>query len=137
MISQVIIQLIGTIIGAAIGSLIGAVFVRLATHWVCKFTPAYGMAYVATFYSYLTCNIIGIFVGLMIGTTGNLFNPITIILLMVIGFFIGAAIYGIMIKHPESGPIGFGKACLVNLVLLLIGAVIFGIIGLIVFVAMR
>ena len=131
--AQILEQLIGAHIGIAIGALVGALFVQLATNWVCKFKPPYGTAYKAFLLTSLASLIIAFlvgFVGGLIGIYENQKGRPPLIPLTVINLFVGAVIYGSLIKHPESGSIGFGKACLVSIFLLAIGAIIVGAIAL-------
>jgi hypothetical protein len=125
-VASVIGSLIGQIIGATIGALIGALIVQLATKIVAKFKPGYGMAYVAAFLGYVAGLIIGFVIGLMVGVTGNEFSGGPLVMTMIVGFFVQAAIYGPLIKSPEGTPIGFGKACMVSLIQLIIGGLILG-----------
>ena len=74
----------------------------------------------------------GFFIGLAFGLSGG---DATIVpwISGLIGFFGGAAIYGAMIKHPETGPIGFVKGILISLfllaVLIVIGLIVVGLIA--------
>jgi hypothetical protein len=130
--AQAIGQLIGQIVGSAIGALIGALIVQLACKMVVKFKPPYGMAYKAAFLGYVASVLVGFVVGFVIGASGQQFTGTSTVLLMVIGFFVQAAIYAPLIKHPETGAIGFGKACLVSLIQLIFGALLIGGIALVV-----
>jgi hypothetical protein len=123
---QLIGQLIGQIIGAAIGALIGALIVQLACKMVAKFKPPYGMAYKAALLGYVASVLIGFFCGFVIGASGQQFTGTTTLLLIVISFFVQAGIYASLVKHPETGAIGFGKACFVTLIQLIFGALLIG-----------
>ena len=59
------------------------------------------------------------------------------LLLMIVGFFVYAAVLGPLIKHPETGAIGFGKACLVSLVQVITMVVIISIVVLVVTVTIN
>lgn len=119
-------KIIGAIIGAAIGALIGALVVRFATNIVAKFIPPFSMAYKASFVGELATYLIGLLLGFIIGASGNQIGKVGYLLFVVIGFFVYAAILSPMIKHPETGPIGFGKACYVSLVQTITMIVIIG-----------
>jgi hypothetical protein len=136
MTATIIGQLVAKTVGAAIGALIGALFIQLGTKWIAKFKPSYGTAYLAAFLGYLASFVVGVVIGLFVGMSGHSFGGSPVVLSMVIGFSVAAAIYGLLIKHPETGPIGFGKACLVALVQLLLSGVILAIIVLVV-IAMK
>lgn len=112
---MIISSIIGIIIGAALGALIGALIIRFATKLVAKFVPPFGMAYKASFLGVAATYLTGYVFGIIDRASGNQFSSTRFILLTVISFFIYAVILGPMIKHPQTGPIGFGKACLVSL----------------------
>ena len=112
-------QLMMNLAGAAIGSFVVALFVQLGTKKIVKFKPSYGMAYKATLLSSLSFLIIGFEVGLFASLSGHSFTYDPIMLTTIIGFLVGAAIYGTLIKHPETGPIGFRHGLLVELILLI------------------
>lgn len=101
----------------AIMSLIGALFVQLGTKWVAKFKPSYGLAYLTTFLGNLGPFIVEFVIEPSPGMSGQSFAGGPMVLSMVINFFVAAAIYGLLIKHPDTGPIGFGKGCLVGMAL--------------------
>ncbi|MDR1709007.1 MAG: hypothetical protein LBS70_04745 [Candidatus Accumulibacter sp.] len=121
--------ILGTVIGAAVGALIGAVIIRFIAKLVVKFIPPFGMAYKATFFGGVVTYLIGFVFGFIVGASGNTLSVTNYILLTIIGFFVYAAILGSIIKHPETGSIGFGKACLISLVqfilVIIIGVAIF------------
>lgn len=119
-------QIIGAVIGTAIGALVGALVVRFATNLVAKFVPPFGMAYKASFLGTLATYLIGFVFGAIVGATGNEVSSTGYILLTAIGFFVYAAILGPMVKHPETGPIGFQKAFLVSLAQVITMVVIIG-----------
>jgi len=63
-------------------------------------------------------------------------NPCATFIALPVNFFITSAIYGGMIKEPETGPIGFAKGLLISFYLLLIGFVLGLIVGLFLIVVM-
>ena len=105
--------------GAVIGSFVIALFVQLGTKKIAKFEPSYGIAYVATFLSSLSLLIIGFVVGLFASLSGHYSTDVPIVLVSIIGFFVGATIYGTLIKHPETGPIGFRGGLPIELILII------------------
>jgi len=113
-------SLIRLIFGAAIDVLFGALIVQHATKIVAKFKPRYGMACLATFLGNVASLIVGFLIGMIVDMTGNEFTGGPMVLTMIVGFFVQAAIYGPLIKSTEGIPIGFGKACMVNLIQLII-----------------
>jgi len=137
MAARVIANLIGQVLGAAIGALIGALIVQLATKLVAKYKPPYRMAYKAVFLGYLASAVIGFVIGLMIGASGGTFNETVFVMTMVIGFFAASAIYAPLIKSPANEPLGFGRACMVSLIQVIIGGLILGAILLIVLAVIK
>ena len=107
-----------------LASFIGAHFVRLATGWVCKFRPPYGMAYLAWLVAYAGSLVVGSTIAFAIGALGSGSGVSALITL--ISFLAGAAVYGVMIKDPEHGPIGFRKGCLVSLSAGVLTAILLG-----------
>jgi hypothetical protein len=109
--AETIGQLLGGLIFSFVESLLRAFFVQLATNFVCHFTPTYRSTYIAC--------LIGSFAHCVMIVIG-----LDVIPLFVIGFFISSGINGIVIKHPESGSIGFRKACHVLLLIYSVGGFI-------------
>jgi len=117
-------ELIRHILAVAVAALISAIFVRIACKMIAKFKPPYGMAYKAAFLGYLSSVLVGFGVGFVIGALGQSLTGTSAVLLIIFGFFVQAAIYSKMIKHPETGAIGFGKACQVIIVQWILGVVL-------------
>lgn len=149
-----LIILLGLVVFAimlVVGTAIGAIFLKIAAKWAMKFKITYGKAFKTVLVSSLAGMLLGIIMGLgfygaaysqggieqvkaMMENTslGLLFNLASGIM----GFFMGGAVYGQMIKYPDTGsPIGFMKGIrislfqillvfLIALPLLLIGLVI-------------
>lgn len=124
--AYVIGKIIGTIIGAAFGAFLGALIIQFATKIVVKFKPGYWMAYKASFIAVTSSSIVNFVIVYIIGSSGTPLNAQSIIILMIVGFFVGAAVYGTMIQSPDNMPIGIGNASLISLVQLIIGGLIFG-----------
>ena len=112
------------ILAAAVVALLGALIVQIVCKMVAKFMPPYGMAYKATFLGYVASVLVGFVVYFVIGALGQALTGTSTVLLMIIDLFVQAAIYSTMIKHPETGAIGFGKACQMILVELIFGALL-------------
>jgi uncharacterized protein YacL len=111
--------------------LVIAVIMRRATNWVCKFTPPYGKIYLALFLSNCAGFIIGFTTWFLHKSISEKSNITSTILLMIIGSITSYAIYGRIIKHPQTGPIGFGKSCLIHVIYILFiaGIICCGIVG--------
>jgi hypothetical protein len=124
-----LIELIVLIIFSAISSLLGAIFVQLATKIVAGFKPPYGTAYITTFIS--CCCVIACFIALPIISAGVNMGTVLILPLLV-GFFTSSLLYGKKIRHPETGPIGFGKGMLITCFLAMACFLIFFTVGIVV-----
>jgi len=130
-IGQLIAYLIGYTAVAAAISLIAALILQLVCKIAVEFKPPYGMAYKAAFLGLVASILVNFAVGLVIGTSWQTTvvaasgQEITVdptpFVLAIIPFFVSAAIYVRLIKHPETGAIGFSKACLVSLMQLILG----------------
>ena len=119
-------QIIGQIVGGAVGALIGALILQYATKWVAKYKPKYGIAYLSAFLGYTASVIVGFVIGFMVGAYGGEFSGGAFVLTMIAGFFVQAAIYSLLIKSPDNEPLGYGKACMVSLLQLIIGGLLLG-----------
>lgn len=126
-----LIGLVGALIAAAIFSLIGALFLMLAAKIVAKVKLGYGKAYGLTFIVFLLAAVASIIVMTVMGVDMMAQDPANQSPLAthniagnVIGFLIGAWIYGTKINGENGQPIGFGKGAAISLVLIIIGIVI-------------
>ncbi len=108
--------IVGTLIGLLIGSLIGAVFLRMATDWVCNINLPYGQAVTYVFAVGLLSNIVQFILGMFMPP-----GVLTGILGALVGLGIAGFGYGAMIKDNRGEPIGPGKGFLIVLMLFLIG----------------
>jgi hypothetical protein len=68
--------------------------------------------------------LIAFIMGFFIGFFGGKVTGSAVILITVIGFFVQSAVYMIFLKHPETGSISYGKACLISAIQLSIGVIL-------------
>ena len=112
-------SLIVEIVASGIAALFGAVVIGLIMKLVLKFTPSYGIRYLAAF-----CGFIPLFVGRFLlaeflgsfdlaGNTTGLLIPITLII--VVWIVLQAAIYAVIIKGPKKGNIKLSSAFEISL----------------------
>ena len=122
------VQIVISVIAIPIISLITAAFIMVITRWAVKFKIPYWTAYKIA--------IIAALVNLVISIPFNVLGIFWAHLLnFVVSFFVQSAIYGTMIKYPESNEsIGYGKGLLISLYLLLIGVVLGCVFGCIIFI---
>ncbi len=125
--SNATLLLIGVFV-AAIGSLLGALIVQLATKRVVKFKPKYKTAYEAAFLGYLGSFTTGFLISLFGGILNSESTEKVLTLTMVVSFFVSSVIYGLIISHPNTGPIGFSNGCKISLVQLIIELIVVGVI---------
>jgi hypothetical protein len=134
---QIVIELIAQIGASGIAALFGAVVIGLIMNLLLKFTPSYGIRYLAAF-----CGYIPLFVGRFLlaeflgsfdlaGNTAALLMPIT--LTAVIWIVLQAAIYAVIIKGPKKGNIRLSSAFEISLYHCAVMAVV----GVIIAVLMR
>jgi hypothetical protein len=98
---------------------IGAVIIMLATRVAGGFMPKFlGAALVAVIET-IVAGIISYCLGLVMGP-----GSLTSILTLVIVFLVNSAILNAIIKRPDGMQLGFGKACLVTLVQIIIEIVL-------------
>jgi hypothetical protein len=127
-------MVIGSLILALIGVLIGAIFLRAAAKWVAKIEVPFGTAYVTVFLSTLvSCIPLGFVLGIAVVTATQSKEAVNVlqVFMVPVGFVITAAIISRRIK------VTFGRACLINLVMLALGIVIFGGVSVVIILAMH
>lgn len=116
--SQIVISLIVEIGASGLAALIGAFVIGLVTKSSLKFTPSYGIRYLAAF-----CGYIPLFVGRFLLTEFSGFDlsenatdlliPIT--LMIVVWIVLQGAIYAVIIKGPKKGNIKLSSALEISL----------------------
>lgn len=136
----IIFVLLVVVIALSAGALLGALFLQIATKWAMKFKIPYGKAFktvlIGTFASIALTMVmaLGYYGGAYSqggmeqvqaltkdSSTGLLFNLASAIM----SFFLGATIYGQMIKYPDTDtPIGFKKGIRISLFQMLLGFLI-------------
>jgi Leucine-rich repeat (LRR) protein len=122
------LQILIAAIAIPIVSFLGAVFLQIVTRWTVKFGIPYWTAYKIT----IIAAVVGFVISIGFEILGTLWAQF---LNFVVSFFVQSAIYGTMIKYPETEePIGYGKGLLISLFLLLFGLVLGCIFGCILFV---
>jgi hypothetical protein len=114
-----------------IASIIAIVLI-ITTKWAVKFEIPYWHAYkISVIHGVINVLISLRFQPLRYIVLGEFFS---LLLLLVIQVLIGAAIYGVLIKYPNSKKsIGFGKGLLIQLYVIAIAACISVVIGMFLF----
>jgi hypothetical protein len=107
--------LIGTLVGAALGALLGALLLQLFTSAVAKFKPTYKVAYIVSLIGGLINGSLGSAVAFIVTATGNDMTLAVYGVLLVVGFLLYSWMLGVLLKHPDTGAIGFKTGFLINL----------------------
>jgi peroxiredoxin len=122
------LQIVIATIAIPIISLITAAFLMVTTRLAVKFKLSYWIAYKIAIITSVVSFVIGIPFDILGTILAHLLN-------FVVTFFVQSAIYGTMIKYPETNEsIGYGKGLLISLFLLLIGLVLGCVFGCIIFI---
>ncbi|MGH8042277.1 MAG: hypothetical protein ACREPN_09570 [Rudaea sp.] len=131
-----ITALIYAIVAIVVCIAIAAGILMLATKLVAGFAPKFPISAATAVVEFIAAAVVSWILHMVLGM-GMLSSLVS----LVIVFVVYAAIINAMIKQPAGGQMGFGKACLVTLVQIIIeivlgvilvfvfGAAIFGILG--------
>ncbi|HWU77392.1 MAG TPA: hypothetical protein VN043_12885 [Rhodanobacter sp.] len=106
-----------------VGVLIAALILSVAFRLVVGYMPSYLRALGAVVLTFVAVLVVSVVVGmLMHGTGGGLLS-------MIVNFLVGAAVVNYLLLSLDGSQIGYGKACVVQLVYSVIGIVLGLIIG--------
>lgn len=106
-----------------VGVLIAALILSVAFRLVVGYMPSYLRALGAVVLTFVAVLVVSVVVGmLMRGTGGGLLS-------MIVNFLVGAAVVNYLLLSLDGSQIGYGKACVVQLVYSVIGIVLGLIIG--------
>jgi hypothetical protein len=103
--------IVTVIVALFIGISIGALIIMLATKIAAGFGAKFGQAFLAA----LLANILGMVLGFilqMVLGAGNTASLVSLILF----FLLNSAIINAFVKRPDGMQMGFGKACIVSLI---------------------
>jgi hypothetical protein len=107
---------------------VGAGIIMLATRLVAGFTPKFLTALIAAIIETIAAGVISWCLGMVLGG-----GALSSLLSLVIVFVAYAAILNAIVKRPDGSQMGFGKACLVTLVEIIIeivlGVILFFVFG--------
>ena len=102
-----------------IGVSIAGAIVMLATKLVGGFTPKFVMCAVTALVAWIACTVVQFGLGMVLGG-----GTLTLLIVLVAYFVINAAIINALLKRPDGSQMGFGKAALVTLLVLIIEIVL-------------
>ena len=125
------VYLAGVVIGLIIGSLIGAIFLRWATRIAAGFTPRFRNAFYVVLAGALASWLAGFILGMYFGVIGQRPSWQGLALSMAIGALLQLMIYAKFIRDPSGRPIGYGKAFLGTLLMLLMAGALTAVIYLV------
>ena len=120
----------------AVAIAVGAGIIMLATRMVAGFMPKFVSAVIAAIIATIAGGVVSYVLQMVLGQSG-----LSSILALVIFFLVNSAVINAFVKRPDGAQLGFGKACLVTVVQIIIeivlciilffvfGSVLFGMLG--------
>jgi hypothetical protein len=118
--------LVGILVMLVVGILLAALLLCVSFRLVVGYMPSYMRAMGALVLTWIAVAVAMVVVGMV--TQG----PVGGLLSMIVNFLVGAAVVNYLLLAQDGSQIGYGKACMVQLVY----SVIVALLGLIVFAAM-
>ena len=98
---------------------VGALIIMLATKIAAGFGARFGQAFLAALLATILAGILNYIIAMVLGAGG-----LTSIISLVLLFLLNSAIINAIVKRPDGLQMGFGKACLVSLIQIVIEIVI-------------
>src|ERR1700733_14796853 len=111
--------IVTVIVSLFIGISIGALIIMLATKIAAGFGPRFGQAFLAALAATILAALLSWIVGMVLGNGG-----ISSLVCLVLVFLLNSAIINAIVKRPDGLQMGFGKACLVSLIQIVIEIII-------------
>lgn len=106
-----------------VGILVGALILSVAFRLVVGIMPSYLRALGAVVLTFVAVFVVSMILGMVLrGAGGGLLS-------MVVNFLVGAAVVNYLLLAADGSKIGYGKACVVELIYMVIGIVLALIIG--------
>ena len=107
-----------------VGILVGALILSVAFRLVVGIMPSYMRALGAVVLTFVAVVVVSLILGMVMHGGARL-------LPMIVNFLVGAAVVNYLLLAADGSKIGYGKACVVELIYMVIGFVLALIIGLI------
>lgn len=107
------------VIALAIGIAVGAGILMLAARVGAGFTPKFPISAATVVVEFIAAAIVSWILHMVLGM-----GALSSLISLVVVFLVYAAIANAMLKRPDGGQMGFGKACLVTLVQIIIEIVL-------------
>jgi hypothetical protein len=106
-----------------VGILVGALILSVAFRLVVGIMPSYLRALGAVVLTFVAVLVVSMILGMVLrGAGGGLLS-------MIVNFLVGAAVVNYLLLAADGSKIGYGKACVVELIYMVIGIVLALIIG--------
>ncbi|MCI0541723.1 MAG: hypothetical protein L0Z50_41530 [Verrucomicrobiales bacterium] len=123
-----IIGLLAKLFGAVAAICLGALVAQRATSRVAGFTPSYLNVLLPAFFGYGGALAVGFVLGYVSGLHRGEAAALGTLIDVVIGLFVQAAFYSLMLKDSDGKMLGYGQACLISLFQLVVVCVVFGVV---------
>ena len=116
-------SLFAILVMIVVGILVGALILSVAFRLVVGIMPSYLRALGAVVLTFVVVFVVSLVLGMVLrGAGGGMLS-------MIVNFLVGAAVVNYLLPAADGSQIGFGKACLVELIYMVIGIVVALIIG--------
>ena len=116
-------SLFAILVMIVVGILVGALILSVAFRLVVGVMPSYLRALGAVVLTFVVVFAVSLVLGMVLRGAGGG------VLSMIVNFLFGAAVVNYLLPAADGSQIGFGKACLVELIYMVIGIVLALIIG--------
>ncbi|MEO6800382.1 MAG: hypothetical protein ABI178_10640 [Rhodanobacter sp.] len=114
--------LFAMLVMVVVGILVGALVLSVAFRLVVGFMPSYMRALGAVVLTFIAVVVVSLILAMVLHGGARL-------LPMIVNFLVGAAVVNYMLLAADGSKIGFGKACVVELIYMVIGFALALIIG--------
>ena len=111
--------IVGLLIGLVIAVVFGGVIIMLATRLIGGFMPSFVQACIAALVASVAAFILQLVLVMVMGGSG-----MSSIVCLVLVFLLNSAVINAIVKRPGGAALGFGTACLISLVEIVIWIVI-------------
>lgn len=111
--------LVSILVALVVAVVVGGLIIMLATRIVGGFMPSFAQACIAALVAAIAAMILNWVIGMALGGSG-----MTSIVCLVLVFLVNSAVINAIVKRPGGASLGFGTACLISLVQIVIEIVL-------------
>ena len=111
--------LVSILVALIVAVVVGGLIIMLATRIVGGFMPSFAQACIAALVAAIAAMILNYIITLALGGSG-----MTSIVCLVLVFLVNSAVINAIVKRPGGAALGFGTACLISLVQIVIEIVL-------------